>query len=136
VLLVVRNGADRRLGFLGEGGHQINRWCNSIANQQDHRASLETADSLAHVANWKNANAVEAKSLECVLKGLRNALHDNHNRRGPGGSGAANLIFEQSATGQRKQSAKPAAIVLLIGSDQRADRHSAPALPLASHSLL
>ena len=87
------------------------------------RSRLEPAHRLVDVADREHADAVEAQPLECVLERLRNPFDHDDDRRGAGGRGATHLIFEQRSAGERKQRAKRAAIVFLIGADQRADRH-------------
>src|SRR5207342_943734 len=76
VPLVVGYRADCGLRFLGETHHEIDRWGNTVPNQQDARTGLESSHRLIDVADRKNPDAVESQALECVLQRLWNALDD------------------------------------------------------------
>ena len=79
--------------------------------------------------NWKDADSIEAQPLEGVLQRLRDSLHHDDDRRCARGRGAAHLIFDQGSAGERQQRAQSAFIVLLISSDQSADRQFASPRP-------
>ena len=122
--LVVRNRRNRRFGLLGDRGDQVGRRRDPIADEEDHRTGLESAQRLADVADREHADAIQAKPLECVLQRLRDSLDHDDDRGRAGSGGASHLIFDERAAGEREQRAQAAAVVFLIGSDQRADRHA------------
>ncbi len=96
---------------------------------QDHRAGFETTHGLFDRADWKHADAIETQPLERILQRLRDPLHDDDDRRGARGRGAAHLIFDQGPARERQQRAQAAFIILLISSDQSADRQFASPRP-------
>ena len=126
---VVRNRRDRRLRLLGEARDQFGRRSDAVADDQDHRAGLEAAHRFLDRADRKYADAIEAQPLERILQRLRDPLHHDDDRRRARGRGAAHLIFDQGSAGERQQRAQAAFIVLLISSDQSADRQFASPRP-------
>src|SRR5690242_8894456 len=124
VPLVVRDSAHRPLWLLRKPGNEIDRRSDSVADQENRRPGFESADRLGDVAVGEDSDSVEPKPFEGVLQCLRDSFDHHDDRRGAGGRSAAHLIFDERPAGERKQGPKAAAIVLLIGPDQRADRHS------------
>ena len=127
--LIVGYGSDRRLGLLGQLGEQLGGSRDAVADQQDQRTGLESAGGFIAVADRNHRQAVGAQPLERLVQ-RRWYAFDQHDDRGrTGGRDATRLIFDQSPPGERQQGAKLARIVLLIGSDQRADRHPRSVFP-------
>ena len=86
-------------------------------------AGFEPAHRFVHVADREDPDPVEPQPLERVLQSLRNPLDDHDDRSRADRCRAACLVFEQGPPGERKQGTKPAGIVLLIGTEQRTERH-------------
>ena len=122
--LIVGNGQDQGpvgARYSGEIGHVGG---DPVGEQQHVAPRLEPARGFGAIADRGDDDLLGAQALDRGIERKRHPLDQHHDRRRTGGGGTARLIFEQGVTGERKQSAKPARIVFLIGPDQRTKRHA------------
>ena len=105
---------------------------DAVADQQDHRARLEPADRFVDVADRKDADArrgAAARTHPAAPAARARPRPRSAPRPRPRRSAPDIRASVRPASGSKAR--KPAAIVFLIGADQRAERHSAssPASP-------
>ena len=130
--VIVGDGRDGRLGGVGDARDERHVGRAAVGDEQDQSARFEPRGGFVAVADRNQVDAFVAQPFERGIERGRNALDQHHHRSGSGGGGAARLIFDQGPPGERQERAKPARIILLIGSDQGAERHPhSPLMALA-----
>ena len=97
-------------------------WASSLL-PRDRRPFVWALYGFARVADRNQRNALRPKPVERFVERRRNPFDQHDQRRSAGSGQAACLIFDQCSAGERKQGAKPARIIFLIGTDQGAERH-------------
>ena len=84
---------------------------------------LEPRRGLVAIADRDHIDPFRPEPLEGRGKGNWNRFDQNHDWRGSRRSGAASLIFDQCPSGERGQGRQRNPLSLLIGSNQRPQRH-------------
>ncbi|GAA4758971.1 hypothetical protein GCM10023264_29380 [Sphingomonas daechungensis] len=93
---------------------------DSVADQQDQLGRLKTSGRLGAVADGHDGKPLLPESLECLVQGQRDPLHENNDWRSARRGCAAHLVLDEGSAGERKQGSQAAGIILLIGSDKSA----------------
>ena len=124
--LVVRDGEDERLFLVPKPVEQFEGRGDAVAYDEDQLADLEPRCRFGAIANEDEIEAFVPKPLKRLVQRRRDALDEDNDRGSPRRSRATHLIFDERPAGERDQRRKLAGIILLIGSDQSAERQNDP----------
>ena len=136
MLLVIGNGEDGGSGLFRQFGEHGRCRRDPIGHLQHRDFGIEARCGFHRVGHRDHADAFGAQPLERGLEGRWHALDHDHDRRRSDRRRTACLIFDKRAPGERRQRVKSALVVLILRSDQRAERHSHPFLMATSSCTL